>query len=122
MAETSVDAQIATILERLNQVITDHGTEAMDLALWSIRLDAILNLLFSFLFMLTTILVFKWYKQYMAWDKRNESTDFLGLICMVFYAIALVMVTTTIMNPRNWIAVYDPQLALARGLMSKLGV
>lgn len=119
----SIDFNVDRLLTKLEALATEHGAEAVNTAATIVQVDGIINLLWGgfFFCLLLTCILFGTFciKKTTAnpeddWSAGIAISILVGLfsyiLCGVFW-----------LNVWNWIALFNPKLALAHEIWVKLG-
>lgn len=123
----AVDVQfnLDQAIAKLGELVSKHGPQAVDLAASVVQVDAMGNLIrggaFGVAALVATALCFSFWRWILSDEGDGEAA---GLACLgsgaalVLWVFALVPV----LNVWNWVALYEPRLALAHEVLNKVGL
>ena len=116
----NVDAALA----KLGELVTKHGPQAVDLAASVVQVEAVNDLL-GFPGWIATMLFFLWgarLAQRKAGADRYDESAWGFVIVLAFGAAGLCFIAalTALLNVWSWVALFNPKLALAHHILSKL--
>lgn len=112
--------KLSEYLDAAEGVIREYGPQAVDAALWVVRFDAIWNLVFGFLYLLSAAalgkLALKLVKRGIEEDEKGSSSGpvyFMGVFfSSLFSMILFIFGVATLSTVYYWIAAFDPAMGL----------
>lgn len=112
---TNTDALTGKLLEIINQVqdtVSSHSDQAINLVLTSTQIDGICWLLCCFFVTIIGILLVYLDIKYFS---EHDHTDFTLLLLLIPFVAFLLFI-----YPWNWIQVFNPKLYLAHEIIGKV--
>lgn len=121
----TLERKAADMLDKLNSVMTEYTPVVKDAAVEMMRIDAIGELVMAFLVIATFICVIMglYSKRKFIKDRFNSCDDWSIVVTLVVIVITLtslaysIAAITMVLNHWNWIALFDPELALAHKIL-----
>ena len=133
----NTDKAVAAMLEQFQQFVNAYGAEAVDAALFGVRIAGAINLVYGvggvILGLIFLLFGIYWYRcirnkefarDHERQDYYNSDGYILSLIgsvaSAIFGFIIVVANMVTVINVVHWIAVFNPKMWIAHRLIMKL--
>ena len=119
----SIDFNVDQLLLKLEALATEHGAEAVNTAATIVQVNAVINLVWGgfFLCLFLTCIWFDWFCIKKTSDDLKEDWSAGIAISILVGLFSSILCGVFWLNIWNWIALFNPKLALAHDIWVKLG-
>lgn len=112
--------QATKLLEKLQQMMEPAVRTAYDSAIQVVQMNAVSNLVAGVICLLAVYLTVRNVpnEKIEKWLESNDFIPSIGVLCLcILSGVVFVIGVVTLLSPWNWVAVFNPELALARKLL-----
>jgi hypothetical protein len=129
----SLEEKTVDLLDKLELLVTNYSPEVFDTAVAIVKIDAISALSVSTIILIICILAVKGIivlrvfcdKKYKEADSAMSDWDLVRdistLVLAFIVLLTVISCLSSILHVWNWIALFNPELALAHNLFEKIG-
>lgn len=116
------DAAVAAFLTQLQAITTQYGSDAVMGVLAAVHFNGVFNIIIGFILLAIFIFTFSAFIAFMRRaqaDKTDSGSIFAGcLISGIASAILLLFTLGFLISSRDWMAIFDPKMALAAKILN----
>jgi hypothetical protein len=124
---SNLEQKTVEILDKLDAAISHYSPQVYDAAVAAVQVSAIGELIIGFFFLIPLVFSVKFARVANSYFiAKNESERFEGwdtiqvcvaVVYAIIYAICLIVAINHILDAWNWVAIFNPKLALAHKIM-----
>lgn len=112
---------LAQILDQLQGAASQYGPQAVQTLLAATRFDGLQNILYGIGFLaIAALCLYQARRLHRIKSGWSQEQEFGVIACWVFGVLATIGSLATLGNVWNWVAVFNPVLALAHYLIAKV--
>lgn len=122
----AIDRAVEKLVTALEQIATEHGSEAVDLAMTAYQIDSIQYLMFSAAAVLPGVFSIRMWRAGFREFRREGSgpEDFMPYFCIAtLLAIPTIAGIGSALNPARWLAAFgNPEILVATNVLKSAGL